>query len=274
LPLRQKTSPAGCRRAFLKQPFFEKMNLIPKNHHTDWNPFLKGENLLLIKEIGNKLNSSEFTPPAEKVLRFLTLPLQTARIVILGQDPYPQPGVATGRAFEVGTLRSWNEPFSNISLKNILRAVYKAYSGEIIRYTELKAKFDNEFPVLPPNLFFENWEKQGVLLLNTSFTCELNSPGSHRKYWEQFSGALFSFINEANPELTWFLWGNHAQQATAHLDLQHTVRSHHPMMCVDREGKEEDFLYGNQNGFARHKNQVDWTGFAGRFNERRPSTLF
>jgi len=87
----------------------------------------------------------------------------------LGQDPYPQTGVATGRAFEVGTLKSWNQPFKNISLKNILRALYKAYSGQIIKFSQLKEKFDNEFSVLPPGKLFEHWEKQGVLLLNTSF---------------------------------------------------------------------------------------------------------
>ena len=115
--------------------------------HNDWKTFLSKEIVQLINQIESEISEKDFTPPAEKVLRFLELPLKSAKIIILGQDPYPQPGVATGRAFEVGTLKSWNEPFKNISLKNILRALYKAYSGKVLKYNDLKQKLDNEFPV-------------------------------------------------------------------------------------------------------------------------------
>ncbi len=231
------------------------------NIHNDWFPFLEEGNLQLILDIEKEIKDAEFTPEAGLVLRFLSQPLKTVKIIILGQDPYPQPGVATGRAFEVGNLKSWNHPFKNISLKNILRALYKAYTGDIIKFNLLKEKLDNEFPVLPPGKLFSHWEKQGVLLLNTSFTCEPGKPGSHRYLWESFIKNLLLYINGQAPEATWFLWGNHAREAVKGINLKNRIEIMHPMMCHEGEGRETDFLYGKINCFEQFVGKIDWTGF-------------
>ena len=229
--------------------------------HSDWKPFLSKGIMDLILQIESNISIKEFTPSSEKVLRFLELPLSSAKVVILGQDPYPQPGTATGRAFEVGTLKSWSKPFKNISLKNILRTLYKAHTGKAIDYNKLKEKFDNEFPVLAPNELFKHWEKQGVLLLNTSFTCEPGSPGSHKRIWEKFSSELLNYINNKNVSITWFLWGNHALEATQNLSINNKIISQHPMMCYEKEGRDTDFLFGKVNCFEQLINEIDWTGY-------------
>jgi uracil-DNA glycosylase len=239
----------------------DSLFLKEQNIHSDWFSFLNYENRSLILKIEAEVEKSGFTPSAEKVLRFLNFPLTSAKIIILGQDPYPQTGVATGRAFEVGTLKSWNQPFKNISLKNILRALYKAYSGQIIKFSQLKEKFDNEFPVLPPGKLFEHWEKQGVLLLNTSFTCEPGKPGSHQKLWEEFTSRLLAFIQNNAQQATWFLWGNHAREATKNLDLPKSIKTMHPMMCHYAPERDSDFLYGRINCFEPYIGEIDWTGF-------------
>jgi len=230
--------------------------------HKDWQPFLSEEILQLIAEIEGEILNDNYTPSHEKVLRFLELPLGTAEIIIVGQDPYPQPGVATGRAFEVGNLLSWDQPFRNISLKNILRAVYKAYHGEIITFIDLRNKLAKEFPVLPPNQLFSYWERQGVLLLNTSFTCRTGSPGSHKNLWNDFSRKLLSYINDFVPGVVWYLWGNHARSATQHLKICNSIATMHPMMCYDEAGRVDDFLYGRENCFELFRGKIDWTGFA------------
>ena len=242
--------------------------------HSDWKPFLTREMEKSILEIERKLTSENYTPSAEKVLRFLEMPLLKAKVIILGQDPYPQPGAATGRAFEVGNLRSWNEPFKNISLKNILRVLYKSYTGKVVKYNDLKQKLDNEFPVLPPGKLFKHWEKQGVILLNTSFTCMPGKPGSHQKEWEEFTLLLLHFINMQVPEITWFLWGNHALNATQNLTLKKTIITQHPMMCYDGPGRENDFLFGKINGFGLLQNEIDWTGFNLKSGLKTTQTLF
>jgi uracil-DNA glycosylase len=228
--------------------------------HADWHDFLTPENQYTIEKIGQAVVSSDYTPGAANVLRFLALPLGSAKVVIIGQDPYPQPGVATGRAFEVGTLTSWTEPFGQSSLKNIVRAIYKAYTGRIIRYNELKNKLDTEFPILPPSRLFSSWENQGVLLLNTSFTCRTGEPGSHANLWREFSKKLFEYIGFFNPDLIWFLWGTHALQATSHLPVRKAIYSAHPMLCYRKPGRDADFLFGKNNGFERTKNAINWTG--------------
>ncbi len=242
--------------------------------HEDWKLFLSEEIVQLISQIESEISCNEFTPTAEKVLRFLELPLNSAKIIIVGQDPYPQSGVATGRSFEVGTLKSWNEPFRNISLKNILRALYKAYSGKVINYNHLKQKLDNEFPLLPPGKLFSHWEKQGVLLLNTSYTCEIQKPGSHQRIWHPFTSRLLSYINQRNPELTWFLWGNHALEATQNIVIKKRVISQHPMMCYEKNGRDNDFLYGKMNCFEPFIPEIDWTGYQLPYGLKSASSLF
>ena len=229
--------------------------------HNDWKPFFSKEILKLITQIESEISKNEFTPSAEKVIRFFELPLHSVKVLILGQDPYPQDGAATGRAFEVGNLKSWSEPFRNVSLKNILRTIFKAYSGNVIKYNELKEKFDNEFPVLPPTKLFKHWENQGVLLLNTAYTCEPGKPASHKKVWEEFTFELLKFINNNSDNVTWFLWGNHALEATKYLGIKNAIITQHPMMCYYGPGRENDFLFGHINCFQQLQNEIDWTGF-------------
>ena len=252
----------------------DSLFLKEQNIHIDWFSFLTDENRSLIIKIENEVKKTCFPPPEGKVLRFLSFPLHSAKIIILGQDPYPQPGAATGRAFELGNLKSWNQPSKNISLKNILRALYKAHTGQVVKFSQLKERLDNEFPVLPPGKIFLHWEKQGVLLLNTSFTCEPGKPGSHQKLWAEFTFKLFEFIREQVPEATWFLWGNHAREATKKLDLPKSIKTMHPMMCHESPDRDSDFLYGKINCFERFIGEIDWTGFGLNKGVKSPAVLF
>jgi uracil-DNA glycosylase len=142
-----------------------------------------------------------------------------------------------------------------------MRTLYKAYTGEIIRFGELKEKLDNEFPVLAPGKLFLHWEKQGVLLLNTSFTCKPGKPGSHQKLWEEFTSRLLGFIQNNAPQATWFLWGNHAREATKNLDLSKSIETMHPMMCHEAPDRDSDFLFGKINCFEPYIGEIEWTGF-------------
>ncbi len=231
--------------------------------HESWRDFLSEEIVKELTEIENStMNKLESTPPIPRVLHFLTNNLDSAKVVIIGQDPYPQAGVATGRAFEVGTLKSWDETFRNVSLKNIIRALYSAYNGEYLTYTLIKEKmkdnlFDSTFSILPPNKLFRSWEKQGVLLLNTSFTCEIGKPGSHSKKWNSFTSSLLSYVNDRNPDITWFLWGNHAKSITSHLVMKNMYASNHPMIC--KKG-DDDYLFGKVNMFDETKSLINWKG--------------
>lgn len=227
-----------------------------------WNDFLTPRTVQLIKSIENKIvhPTTEFTPEAHRVLHYLTLPLYETKVIILGQDPYPQKGVATGRAFEVGTLKSWNDKFSNISLKNILRSVYFAYHNQYLKYSEIKEKIGTVFPVQSPENLFVRWEEQGVLLLNTSFTCETGKPNSHENLWKPFTKNLLRYIHSKNTGLIWFIWGNNAKNITNDLKITRKIESMHPMMCYNKPGRKQDFLFGKVNPFIETKNLINWLG--------------
>ncbi len=232
--------------------------------HSSWNAFLTDGTINELNVIEERIfrSSSDYTPNEARVFHFMTNDLNSARIVIIGQDPYPQKGVATGRAFEVATLKNWDDTFRNVSLKNIVRAVYNAYTGEFLTYNQIKQKlngnlFDQTFSLLPPDKLFKSWEQQGVLLLNTSFTTEIGNPGSHSKLWNGFTKELLHYINESNPDLIWFLWGNHAKGITSHLELKNVFTSNHPMICKQ---SDDDFLFGKVNMFAKTKDLINWKG--------------
>ena len=234
----------------------DSLNKIDKS----WNNFLCKETIEMLNSIEKKLISSNYTPPSARVLHFLSLPLNQVKIIILGQDPYPQAGVATGRAFEVGTLKSWNQTFNNISLKNIVRAIYFAYQNEHLNYSEIKNNIGKSFQLKSPDQLFIEWEKQGVLLLNTSFTCEIGKSNSHEKIWKPFTLLLLEYIATNNADATWFLWGNNAKKIVTDIPIQHKTESMHPMMCYKAPGREDDFLFGKINPFTETKDQVNWLG--------------
>ena len=224
--------------------------------HPEWAEFFE-ENQKLLDRILKRVSIS-CTPEPEKIFTFARCGVSDRKVIILGQDPYPQPGIATGRAFEVGTLQSWSKPFRQISLRNIMRAVYHVYTPnmEILSFQEIKRKIEaGDFPILPPNQLFEDWERQGVLLLNTALTCKPGKPGSHAALWEPFTPKLLSFVKRRTPQAVWFIWGSHAARYLP-LITGKTYCSRHPMMCSEQY--EDDFL--KNPCFLETADRIYWAG--------------
>ena len=116
---------------------------------------------------------------------------EDVKVIIIGQDPYPQQGVSTGIAF---------------ANKNTIQTLSPSLSIILDELTESIPDF-NEF------IFFENsdlihWLQQGVLLLNSSFSVKTNTPGSHSKVWKPFVEKLL--IKLDRPDLVVVMLGNQA----------------------------------------------------------------
>lgn len=226
-----------------------------------WQEFLTDEILDELKNIENKIGDN-FTPQAKNVLRFLKTDLDKSKVIFLGQDPYPQPGVATGRAFEVGGLNSWDTPFRQVSLKNIVRLIHKNYNGiteykDIKKFSEIVKEIKScKFDILSPNLLFYSLEQQGVLFLNTYLTCEANESNSHRNIWEEFSIKLFRFISQKRPDIIWFLWGSEAISKQKYIKDGIIYKSRHPMLCAEKF--PDDFL--KSNCFKETMDKINWLG--------------
>ena len=237
------------------------MKIIPENYHPSWNEFLNKENKNIITDIERQIGN-EINPEPENVLRFLNNDLNSIKVIILGQDPYPEKGRATGRAFEVGDLKDWNEKFRQVSLKNIVRLIHKNYNGiekygEIKKFSEIQKEIiNNTFPIESPSKIFKSWEKQGVLLLNTYLTVKTGEPGSHKNIWEDFGNSLLNFISQKNHNITWFLWGKKAEEKSEQINTGKKIYSRHPMMCSSKY--EDDFL--KSPCFKNTMNEINWLG--------------
>ena len=167
--------------------------------------------------------------------------------------------VANGRSFQPDDLNNWNEKFSQKSLQNIIRLIYKNYNN-IQEYDDIK-KFSiireeinsNDFKILQPKEWFTSLEQQGVLFLNTYLTTVPHAANKHEKYWKEFSKELLKYISEKNPNIYWFLWGDKAINNKQYIKGI-VYESNHPTFCSKKY--ETDFL--KSNCFKDTKNVINW----------------
>ena len=141
---------------------------------------------------------------------FQQTPLDQVRAVIIGQDPYHQPGQALGLCFAVAR---------GVKVPPSLRNIYK----EIAR---TEAGF-----VMPDHGDLTNWARQGVLLLNAALTVEAGKANSHGKIgWHQFTDAVIRTISAQKEGVIFLLWGNFAKEKAALIDgsRHHILTAVHP----------------------------------------------
>lgn len=182
-------------------------------------------------------------PPSEDIFNAMHLtPLSKVKCVILGQDPYHEPGQAHGLCFSV-------KP--DIKIPPSLENIYKELHDDI------------GFAI-PNHGYLEEWAKQGVLLLNTVLTVQAHRAFSHRgKGWEQFTDAIIRTVNEIDRPVVFLLWGKPAQEKKALLNNpKHLIlEAPHPSPLSAYRGffgcrhfsKANDFLM--KNG----ETPIDWT---------------
>ena len=229
------------------------------NIDESYRDFFNIEKVSNIQNFINNLNfeSKEYTPSEEKIFRALEMKIEDIKVCILGKDPYFQKGVATGLAFEVNK-DSWNDESINTSLKNILKLIYKTYTGEINDINYIRKMIENnKFNILSPNLLFESWMKQGVLLLNSSLTTLVGSAGMHHKFWTPIVKELIEYISSKNNNITYLLWGNDAIIFEKNILNGNIVKHNHPAI-VGKLDNPNDFMNGKS--FEATKNIVNWKG--------------
>lgn len=229
------------------------------NIDESYRDFFNIEKVSNIQNFINNLNfeSKEYTPSEEKIFRAFEMRVEDIKVCILGKDPYFQKGVATGLAFEVNK-DSWSDESINTSLKNILKLIYKTYIGEIKDINYIRKMIENnKFKILAPNLLFESWMKQGVLLLNSSLTTLVGSAGMHHKFWTPIIKELIEYISSKNNNITYLLWGNDAIIFEKNILNGNIVKHNHPAI-VGKLDNPNDFMNGKS--FENTKNIVNWKG--------------
>jgi uracil-DNA glycosylase len=158
---------------------------------------------------------SEYTkhtiyPKGNKIFNaFDKTPFEQVKVVILGQDPYHEPGQAHGLCFSVN---------DGVPLPPSLQNIYKELADDL-------------GVTIPVSGNLERWAEQGVLLLNATLTVHAHSAGSHQnKGWEEFTDAVIHAVAEEKEHIVFILWGSYAQRKGAFInpDKHLVLKSAHP----------------------------------------------
>lgn len=243
------------------------MNRMTGVVHDSWVEFITDQKVqtalknAVEKIYGNLSDISCVTPEQDLVLRFLSVDLSKVCIVMIGQDPYRERYAANGRAFQPAELFSWQQPFSQRALQNIIRAIYAA-ENDIITYenipvfTEIREKIaKRRFLITEPPVWFDNLEKQGVLFLNASLTCIVGESDVHRDIWDGFTGMVIKYI-ASQRDAKWFLFGKNAMAYRPLLGNAKCYIGRHPTYTSAKF--KDDILYNPC--FRETKDLIDWTG--------------
>lgn len=237
-----------------RMEFMEKYNI-----HEDYYDFFTVEKVTAINSFIKcmEIRKIEYIPKNEYIFKALRSSISSRKVCILSNEPYSQGEIATGLAFEVKNT-SWVNHEINISLKNILKLLYKTYAGKMEDIEKIRKEIShNEFNILPPNELFKSWEKQGVLLLNSSLTAIEEKTGEHNKFWHPFTRDLMEYISIKNENIVYLLWGKDAEQFEKNILNGEIIKSNHPAKGGHSEG-EKDFLKGDF--FEKTKDIINWLG--------------
>lgn len=182
-------------------------------------------------------------PPGSLIFNAFNLcPFDRVKVVIIGQDPYHEPGQAQGLSFSVPE----GVPFPP-SLQNIFKEI----------------QLDLGKP-MPPTGDLTRWAEQGVLLLNATLTVRAHQAASHQRHgWEQFTDAAIRALNAERENLVFILWGGYARSKAQLIDRsRHLVlESVHPSpLSANRGGWFGNHHFSQCNAYLREhgKQEIDW----------------
>jgi len=173
---------------------------------------------------------------------FNQTPFDKVKVVILGQDPYHNPGQAMGLSFSVP---------SGIKIPPSLMNIYKELNKDI------------GMPI-PISGDLTSWANQGVLLLNAALTVRADEPGSHAKIgWMKFTDDVIKILSKEKSRLVFLLWGNFAGQKQILIDnSKHKIlRAAHPSPLSAHNGFFgcKHFSATNEYLVQHNKNPINWT---------------
>ena len=214
--------------------------------NNDWDNVLNDEIhkeyfLKILYELRELYKVKTIYPQQKDIFNAFHLPYKDVKVVILGQDPYHGEGEAHGYAFSTHAKKL--PP----SLKNI--------------YKELYADLGIEKDYTSGDL--TNWQKQGVMLLNTGLTVEKDKPNSHKNIgWHEFTDVVIQKLNEKDEPVVFILWGNNARERKKYItNPKHLViESAHPSPFSANNGFFGSKPFSKTNEFLKKNNmkEIEW----------------
>ncbi|HPK10464.1 MAG TPA: uracil-DNA glycosylase [Saprospiraceae bacterium] len=181
-------------------------------------------------------------PPGNQIFEaFNRTPVSAVKVVVLGQDPYHNPGEAMGLCFSVN---------KGVKIPPSLLNIYKELNRDI-------------GIAIPDHGLLVDWADQGVLLLNAMLTVEKNKAGSHKNIgWQDWTDSVIRKISENRENLVFMLWGNFAKSKKPLINTKkHLVlESVHPSpLAGNRFLGNGHFSAANNYLISKGISPIDWT---------------
>lgn len=213
----------------------------------DWEQALSKEfkkpyYLKLYNTVRSEYSKTTVYPPSEEIFTAFNLTdINDVKVLILGQDPYHEPGQAHGLSFSV-------KP--GVAIPPSLLNIYKELEDELSLY-------------IPNNGYLEKWAKQGVLMLNTVLTVRAHNANSHKGIgWEEFTDAAIMALNELDKPIVYMLWGSNARSKAKMLNnkKQLVLEAPHPSPLSSYRGFFgcNHFIKCNEFLKANGLSEIDW----------------
>ncbi len=205
---------------------------------------------LLTGFVRQQYQTRQVFPPSRLIFSaFDACPFDKVKVVILGQDPYHEPGQAHGLCFSV------NE---GVQVPPSLQNIYKEIEVDLGHPSVCSRNAQGQ-----PCGYLQQWAEQGVLLLNATLTVEAHRAGSHQnKGWEDFTDAVVRTLAEQREHLVFILWGSYAQKKGAFISPQkHLIlRAAHPSPLSAYRGFFgcKHFSQANNYLIAHHQQPIQW----------------
>ena len=207
------------------------------------NEFEKQYFIDLVKFVRYEYATTTCYPPGKLIFNAFNLcPFDKVKVVIIGQDPYHEPGQAHGLSFSVCD----GVPFPP-SLQNIFKEIEQ----------------DLGMPI-PMTGNLTRWAEQGVLLLNATLTVRAHQAASHqRRGWEEFTAAAIKALNADRDNLVFILWGGYARSKAPLIDSsRHLIlQSVHPSpLSANRGGWFGNHHFSRANAYLTEhgKEPINW----------------
>lgn len=196
----------------------------------------------LAQKVRSEYAAGPCFPPGSLIFNAFNLcPLPAVRVVILGQDPYHEPGQAHGLCFSVP---------KGVPLPPSLLNIYRELGSDLGK-------------PLPADGDLSRWARQGVLLLNATLTVRQHQAGSHqRQGWEQFTDAVIRVVSQQRRGVVFLLWGSYAQSKRPLIDpAKHLIlTSPHPSPLSAHRGFFGNHHFSQANDYLVRQGQqpIDW----------------
>ena len=191
---------------------------------------------------GEYMSGKTVYPEPKNIFNAFNLcPLNNVKVVIIGQDPYHEPGQAHGLCFSVQ---------KGVELPPSLVNIYK----------EIEQDIGNKSIT---NGDLSDWARQGVLLLNSTLTVLAHVAASHSGYgWETFTDAVIKAVNETQKNVVYMLWGAFAQKKADFVNAQDNLilKSAHPSPLSAYRGFFGNHHFSRANDYLiQHgKTPINW----------------